>query len=101
MFIKINIFIRIVRYRTGFSSMCSLLEKVNDLIPYRHCLAGGKCEEIPLYLSTLFVILFFLQLVAPNLLWDMVTSEELQKAKASFSRNMHIHCVFAYNLRDP
>lgn len=59
MFIKISIFIRVVRYKTGFSSVCSLLEKVNGLIPCRHCLAGGKCEEIPLYPSTLFVNLFF------------------------------------------
>ena len=46
-------------------------------------------------------IFFFLQLVTPNLFWDIVTFEELQKVKDSFSRNMHIHCVFAYNLRDP
>ena len=25
--------------------MCSLWEKFSDLIPYRHCLAGGKYEE--------------------------------------------------------
>ena len=38
-------------------------------------------------------ILLFLQLVAPNLLWDMVTSEELQKAKDSLQKYAHTLCI--------